>query len=201
MAVEYVTWVTAIATFAFIMTFTPGPNNIMLATSGANFGVRRSMPHVLGVTLGFPAMLLVVASGISFILEYESLRILLRLFGLGYILYLAYIMATLNRLSGENVSTPLSFWQAALFQWVNPKAWAQAIGASSAYLSVEYDRTMQILAMAVVFIPIGIASSFAWAVFGTQFAKLLNSQRKLHVFNLCMAAALLVTVMPVILSY
>lgn len=201
MELEYLTWALAIATFAFIMTFTPGPNNIMLATSGANYGIRRSMPHVLGVAFGFPAMLLIVASGVSIVLEHEIARNLLRITGVCYVLYIAYRIAAFNNLSDQSVATPLSFWQAALFQWINPKAWAQAIGVSSAYLTIEHDQTLQILAMAVIFLPIGVASSFAWTVFGTQFAKLLNSRKKLRLFNIVMATALVLTVLPVILSY
>ncbi|MEX0603064.1 MAG: LysE family translocator [Marinobacter sp.] len=201
MATEYFTWILAISSFAFIMTFTPGPNNIMLATSGANFGIRRSMPHVWGVAFGFPAMLLVVATGMGYILDYPVLRLALRIIGIVYIFYLAYVMATMSQLSKQGVKTPLTFLQAALFQWVNPKAWAQAVGASSAYLSIHFDKTLQIIAMAAVFLPIGVASSYIWAIFGSKIARLLNNKIKLRTFNICMALALLVTVIPVILSY
>ncbi|WP_253445283.1 LysE family translocator [Halomonas sp. Y3] len=201
MANDYLTWLLAIASFAFVMTFTPGPNNIMLATSGANFGLKRSMPHVMGVAFGFPAMLIVVAVGIGYVFQFPVVRGVLRMVGLAYILYLAYLIATANALRGTRQSRPISFWQAAGFQWINPKAWAQAIGATSAYLSLDFDKYAQIAAMALVFLPIGIASSWIWAAFGVRIATFLDTPAKLRTFNVVMATALLVTILPVILTY
>ncbi|TDX23709.1 threonine/homoserine/homoserine lactone efflux protein [Modicisalibacter xianhensis] len=201
MANDYVAWLLAIASFAFVMTFTPGPNNIMLATSGANFGMKRSMPHVMGVAFGFPAMLVVVAVGIGYVFQFPVVRGVLRVVGLAYIIYLAYLIASANTLSSARQSKPITFWQAAGFQWINPKAWAQAIGATSAYLSLDFNKYAQIIAMALVFLPIGIASSWIWAAFGVRIAALLNTPTKLRTFNVIMAAALLVTILPVILTY
>lgn len=198
---EYFAWLLAIASFAFIMTFTPGPNNIMLATSGANFGMKRSMPHVFGVAFGFPLMLIVVAMGIGFFLQYPLVRSILRIVGVFYIFYLAYLIASANSIKSVRQSNPISFWQAAGFQWVNPKAWAQAIGATSAYLSLDLNKYVQIAAMALVFLPIGIVSSYIWAAFGVRIASFLNTPLKLRVFNICMAAALLITILPVVLNY
>lgn len=201
MASDYLSWLVAISSFAFVMTFTPGPNNIMLATSGANFGLKRSMPHVFGVAFGFPAMLVIVAMGIGYVFQHPAFSAVLRVVGIIYIIYLAYSIASVNKLSKNRHKNPIGFWQAAGFQWINPKAWAQAIGATSAYMSLDFNRYAQIFIMALVFIPIGIASSWVWAAFGMRIAAFLNTPAKLKIFNIVMVGALLVTILPVILSY
>lgn len=198
---EFLSWVFAVGMFAFIMTFTPGPNNIMLATSGINFGIKRSMPHVMGVAIGFPVMLILVAGGVGFLFSIPIIRLFLKLFGVGYVFYLAYLIATTNEMSKKKVSKPISFLEAAGFQWINPKAWAQAIGASSAYLTFDTNKYIQVFAMAMIFLPIGIASSYVWASFGEIIGKRLREGKRLVYFNVAMAIGLIVTVIPSILLH
>ncbi|MGN8200439.1 LysE family translocator [Salinisphaera sp. RV14] len=192
-------WSLAVAAFAFIVTFTPGPNNLMLAASAANFGMRRTTPHIWGVALGFPAMLLIIAFGLSFIVQISVVNYGLRVLGIVYILYLAYRIATIKYVRGTATARPLTFLNAAAFQWVNPKAWTQAAGSISAYLTVKDAAAIQTLLIAAIFVPIGIASSYTWAVFGEQIARLLNTEVRFRCFNFCMALVLVLAVVPVMI--
>lgn len=188
----------ALALFAFVSSITPGPNNLMLMASGANFGFRRSLPHMLGIGLGFAFMVLLVGAGLIRIFDAWPLSYsLLKGGSVIYLLWLAWKIAhAAPAESGDAAGRPFTFLQAAAFQWVNPKAWAMALTAISAYTP---DRSMgAILLVAAVFGAINLPSVSTWTVLGQQMARLLTSPCRLTVFNWTMAALLLASLYPVL---
>ena len=190
-----------LAMFALVSSITPGPNNLMLMSSGATFGLMRTLPHLLGVALGFCFMLFLVGIGIiqlfdMFLVTYE----ILKWFSVIYLSYLAVKIARSGQptSTGESTSKPFTFIQAALFQWVNPKAWTMALSAVSLYAP---DRDIQsILLVTLVYGAVGLPSSSAWAWMGQALQKWLASPIKLTVFNYCMAGLLLASIYPVVIG-
>lgn len=190
---------TALVAFSFVSSITPGPNNLMLMSSGANFGFKRTIPHMLGVGLGFAFMVFLVGIGLmqlfdAYPLSYEILKI----FSIGYLLYLAFKIATAAPPQDkiENNATPMTFIQAASFQWVNPKAWTMALTAISVY---SPSRSFEsIVLVAVIFGVINIPSVSFWAILGQQLRRMLTSNLRLRAFNLAMAALLLLSLYPIL---
>lgn len=137
----------AIALFAFSSGITPGPNNIMLMTSGVNFGIRLSLPHLAGICIGFPCMVLAIGLGLSAVFQaYPLLHLIIKYVGIAYLLYLAWLIAnSSSRMEGKQTAKPLSFVQAAAFQWVNPKGWIMAVGAIATFTVMDKPLTPQVL--------------------------------------------------------
>ena len=190
----------AIIIFAASATVTPGPNNIMLMTSGLNYGVKNSIPHLLGICFGFPAMVMMVGLGFSVVFEmYPLFHEVIKVLGVAYLLYLAWLIGSSSptSLDMEN-SRPLSFTQAALFQWVNPKAWVMATGAVSAYTSFSSDIFSQVIIIALAFFIVAFPCVGIWLVFGVGLKKYLHSPKHQKIFNLSMAALLVGSVFPVL---
>jgi len=188
----------ALALFAFVSSITPGPNNLMLMASGANFGFRRTIPHMLGVALGFVFMVLMVGVGLVQVFDaYPVSYTVLKAGSVVYLLWLAWKIAHAGPVrTGDEQGSPMSFLQAAAFQWVNPKAWAMALTAISAYTP---DQTIvAILLVSVVFGAINLPSVGSWTVLGQQMARLLTNPRRLQVFNWTMALLLVASLYPVI---
>lgn len=180
----------ALAGLAVAMTWTPGPNNMMLAASGANFGWRRTVPHAMGVSFGFPVMLFVVAMGLGqvFVAEPRLARAL-GWIGLAAMLWFAWRIAMADPGRADRRSRPLSFLQAGAFQWINPKAWAFAVLVTATYATGPAAVEGALVA-ALVFLLSGLGSSQAWTVFGTGVGRLLGAGWRLRAFNLAMAALL-----------
>lgn len=191
---------TALAAFAFVTSITPGPNNLMLMASGANFGFRRTIPHMLGVGLGFVFMLILVGCGLVQIFEiYPVSGTILKIVSVIYMLYLAWKIAiSAPPETAEIASKPITFVQAALFQWVNPKAWAMALTAVSVYAPSQ--NIMAIAAVAAVFGVINLPSVGTWTIVGQQLRHYLDSPKRLRLFNFFMAILLLVSLYPVLQS-
>ncbi|ASM74264.1 MULTISPECIES: LysE family translocator [Roseobacteraceae] len=188
----------ALAAFALVSSITPGPNNLMLMASGANFGFRRTVPHMLGVGLGFVLMIVLVGAGLVQVFEaYPVVNTVLKIASIVYLTYLAWKIANAAPIKpGESIGTPMTFLQAAAFQWVNPKAWAMAVPAVTAYTS---DTTLTAIAMvAVVFGTINLPSVSLWTVMGQQMARILTNPTRLSVFNWTMAALLIASLYPVL---
>ena len=187
-------------TFCFSAAVTPGPNNIMLTASSATFGFKRTIPHLLGISLGFPAM--VVAIGLGLGAAFEQLPMLhdvLKIVGASYLLYLAWRIATAERPDeGRAGGKPLTFLQAAAFQWVNPKAWVMGIGAVSAFSSLELSALANALMVGAAFLLAAFPSTALWAGFGTAIGRLLSSRRALRSFNLSLGA---ITALSVVLIF
>lgn len=183
---------TALFTFALVSSITPGPNNIMLMSSGTNFGFKKSIPHMLGVSLGFAMMVILVGVGLMelFIL-FPMVKEALKIVSIGYLVYLSYRIATSTSVSQETntKTTPLSFIQAALFQWVNPKAWTMAL--SSITLYAPSNTIENVLKVSLVYALVNIPSVSTWVVLGKQIRKALDSPKSLKIFNITMASLLL----------
>ncbi len=183
-----------LVTFAVATSVTPGPNNIMLTASGANFGFRRTIPHMLGIAIGFMIMVAAIGLGLSEIFErFPVIHRLLRYGGAAYLLYLAYRIATAAPDAPDPARAggrPLSFLQAALFQWVNPKGWMMAVGAISTYTTVGGDLMLESVTIALIFGAIGLPSVALWAALGVAISRLLQTRWALRAFNIAMAVLL-----------
>ncbi len=188
----------ALIAFAFVSSITPGPNNLMLMASGANFGFRRTIPHMLGIGLGFTFMVLLVGAGLVQVFnQYPVSYTVLKAASVAYLLYLAWKIAhAAPTENGADVGTPMSFLQAAAFQWVNPKAWAMALTATTAYAPGQTLNV--IIIVALVFGAVNLPSVSTWTVLGRQMARVLTNPRRLVVFNWTMAALLVASLYPVL---
>jgi len=188
----------ALIGFAFITVITPGPNNLMLMASGANFGFRRTVPHMLGIGLGFPSMIFLVGLGVMQVFDiWEPSYLILKTLSVIYLLYLAWKIA--NASPPGNAQTegkPLTFLQAAAFQWVNPKAWSMALSAITLYAT---SRDIEaVLWVSGVYVAMSAVSTTSWTVIGQQVRRFLYSPSRLRVFNITMAVLLVFTLIPVL---
>ncbi|NKF50313.1 LysE family translocator [Shewanella sp. WXL01] len=193
--------IAAIALFAFSSGITPGPNNIMLMTSGLNFGIKRSMPHMLGICLGFPAMVLAVGLGLSAVFaSYPIIHSIIKVVGIAYLLYLAWLIAnSSSKMEGKQTAKPFSFVQAAAFQWVNPKGWIMAVGAIATFTNIEQALQPQVVLIASVFFSVALPCAIVWLGFGVALKRLLTEPRHQRIFNISMALLLVASIIPMVL--
>lgn len=190
---------TALVLFAFVSSATPGPNNLMLMASGANFGFARTVPHMLGISLGFGLMIVLVGAGLLQVFDrYPVSHTVLRVVSVLYMGWLAWKIAhAAPARDGTAKGRPMTFLQAAAFQWVNPKAWAMALTALSVY---SPGATLAAFALVgAVFTAVNLPSVSLWTVMGQQMARVLTSPARLRAFNWTMAALLLASLYPVLL--
>lgn len=189
----------AILLFAVSASITPGPNNIMIMTSGLNHGVKNSIPHLLGICFGFPVMIILIGLGIGVFFEmFPLFHEIIKIIGVIYLLYLSWLIARSSPTSLDSESyKPFSFVQAALFQWVNPKAWVMATGAVSAYTSLSADVFIQVIYIALVFFVVSFPCVGIWLVFGSGLKKYLKSSKHQKIFNVSMALLLIGSILPV----
>jgi threonine/homoserine/homoserine lactone efflux protein len=180
----------AVAAFCVVTLFTPGPNNLMLMASGVNFGAVRTLPHMLGVVTGFPAMTAIVGLGLAgLFLAWSSAFMLLKAASVVYTLWLAWKIANAGAVDiDQPEGKPLSFAQAVAFQWINPKAWSMALTATTVY--APNQNTGSVLTIAGMFLLFGIGSSGAWMAMGGAISRWLSSPARLRLFNLTMALLL-----------
>jgi len=181
----------ALAAFALVSSITPGPNNMMLMASGANFGLRRTVPHALGVGIGFTLMIVLVGVGLMGLFDlFPVLNTVLKVVSVVYLLWLAWKIANAGAPgNGESPrGKPMSFFQAVMFQWVNPKAWSMALTAIALY--APNRNFAAVLLVAVVFGIINLPSTSLWAVMGMSLRGWLSSPARLRAFNWTMAALL-----------
>ena len=186
--------------FGFIAAVTPGPNNVMLTTTGVNFGVRRGIPHLMGICVGFPIMLVLIGLGFGGLFDlYPILHDIIKMIGIVYLLYLAWkIGVTRQSDEIEEQSRPITFVQAAAFQWVNPKAWVMGSSALAAFTSLEANFLLQVLIVAGTFLVITIPSAGIWLIFGAGLQHVLKDPDHLRIFNVSMAVLLVASIVPVI---
>lgn len=191
--------VTAFVVFALASLFTPGPNNLMLMTSGVNFGFTRTVPHALGVALGFGFLVLVVGIGLgTLFVAVPAFYAVLKFAGAAYLLYLAWLIARSGPAdAGAAEGRPLTFLQAAAFQWVNPKALVMAIGAISTYAAMAAFPA-NVAVMVTIFVGLGVLSSATWILFGTSLRQIVTDPKWVRMFNLLMALALVASIVPVV---
>ena len=191
----------ALVSFALVSSITPGPNNLMLMASGANFGARRTLPHMLGVSLGFVAMVFLVGVGLAQIFDrapivYTAMKVL----SAGFIVYLSWKIATAAEIAPQTntvSATPLTFTQAAAFQWVNPKAWAMALTTITNFTPAERPASSIFLA-GVIFAAVNFPCITSWTLVGTQIKKFLTNQFRRRAFNYVAALLLLSSLYPIL---
>ena len=188
----------ALFTFALVTVITPGPNNLMLMASGANFGFRRTMPHMLGIGIGFPAMIFLVGVGVMRVFDIWPVSYtILKVLSVLYLLYLAWRIANAAPpKDAETQGKPLTFLQSAAFQWVNPKAWSMALSAITLYASGR--DLAAVMWVAGVYVSVSFLSTTGWTLLGQQMQRLLRSHRHLRLFNGAMAVLLVATLIPVL---
>ena len=190
--------------FATVMFFTPGPNNIMLLSSGLTFGFRRSIPHIVGITVGFAFMVGAVGLGLGTVfIAYPILQTILKYAGVAYLIYLAaHIAMSEPPKAGEEEGSrgrPMTFWGAAMFQWVNAKGWVMVIGTITAYAAIAAFPLNSVIQVVISLI-LGTLSCTAWALFGTALRPVLTSPRAIRIFNVVMALLLLASLYPVFMD-
>ncbi len=198
------TLIAGLAAFGFVSSITPGPNNMMLMASGANFGLRRTVPHMTGVALGFSVMVLGVGLGVAGIVARAPwIFDVIRWGGAAYLVYLAWKIATAKgigtKAGGDTPSRPMTFLQAAAFQWVNPKAWAMALGAVTTYASRDH-LLLDVTMIALVFVLTSTPCVGIWAGFGVGMKQVLSRPGPLRAFNVGMALLLLLSLYPLFME-
>jgi len=190
----------AIVAFTFVTVITPGPNNLMLMASGANFGFRRTLPHMVGIGIGFPSMVVLVGLGAMQLFDLWPLSYsLLRVLSVAYLLYLAWRIA--NAAPPKDTPAegrPLTFLQAAAFQWVNPKAWSMGLGSITLF-APERDLAA-ILWVAGTYVAMSVISTSAWTILGQQMRRLLTRPTRLRAFNWVMAGLLVASLIPALMQ-
>jgi threonine/homoserine/homoserine lactone efflux protein len=182
------------ATYTFVMSITPGPNNVMLTASGANFGFRRTLPHIMGIGCGFVVQLLAACAGLAALFaHWPRLHNALAWLGSAYLLYLGWQMLRGKDAPAHPDPRPMSFLQAALFQFLNPKAWVMSLTAATLFLPRELGAFASGAYMAAVMEGIGVPCMAVWALFGTTLRGVIGTPRTRLAFNLVMALALVTT--------
>ena len=172
----------------------------MLTATGVNFGVRRGIPHLMGICIGFPVMLILIGLGFGGLFDlYPILHELIKAIGIVYLLYLAWkIGMTRQSDEAQAQSRPVSFVQAAAFQWVNPKAWIMGTSALAAFTSLDANFFLQVIIVAGTFLVITIPSAGIWLIFGAGLQHVLKDPNHLKIFNISMAVLLVASIVPVI---
>jgi threonine/homoserine/homoserine lactone efflux protein len=192
----------AFVMFAVVMFFTPGPNNIMLLSSGLTYGFRRTVPHIMGITVGFAFMVGAVRVGLGTVfIAYPVLQTILKYAGVAYLIYLAAVIAMSKPVDPDQQKGrgPMTFWGAAMFQWVNAKGWVMVIGTITAYAAIA-AFPLNIVIQVVLSLILGAVSCTTWALFGTALRPLLTSPTAVRAFNIVMALLLLASLYPVFMD-
>ena len=186
-------------TYMATMSVTPGPNNLMLAASGVNFGFRRTLPHMLGISIGVGIQIVLVAGLLAWVMTWlDALRLPLVFVGCAYLLWLAWRQAGAGQPGSSEKSRPLGFIGAALFQWVNPKAWMMVLNA--AILFLPHGNWTAVLWMAVMSVVVNLPCIAVWAIAGDKLRYKLRDPLALRVFNYTMAALLAATALWIVVD-
>jgi len=185
--------------FALVSVITPGPNNLMLMASGANYGFRRSVPHMMGIGIGFPAMVVLVGVGVMQVFDlWPSSYVALKVACVGYLVWLAWRIANAapppETQEARAAGRPLTFLQSVAFQWVNPKAWSMALSAITLYAAGRDIGA--VLWVAGVYVCVSVVSTTSWTVMGRELRRLMPGGVRLRLFNRVLAALLLATLIP-----
>jgi threonine/homoserine/homoserine lactone efflux protein len=185
--------------FAVAMYITPGPNNVMIAASAANHGIRSTLPHMLGIAVGFAGMLVVVCGGLgSALLGLPWLLPAFRWIGAAWLLVLAWKIAIAPPPGEGGRGRVLGFFGAMAFQWINPKAWLIAVAAAGEYLSPQQSLVFQLARIFLVFLVVGVPCLAVWACIGGGARRVLRSPGRVRAFNIAMSTLLIASVLPVL---
>lgn len=192
----------ALVLFAFVTSVTPGPNNFMLLASGVNFGFGRTIPHMLGIGAGFLSLLLGVGFGLGAVLSaYPALHMALKIGGGAYLLYLAWRIAMTRSMgdgtAAQSEARPMTFLEAAAFQWVNPKAWVMAVTAMAIYTTPQ-AQFLSVVLVASAFAIVNVPCVSIWAGFGVALRGFLADPVRLKWFNIAMGLMLVASLWPML---
>ena len=193
----------SLALFALVTSVTPGPNNMMLMSSGLTYGFQRTIPHMLGVAIGFTLMVFAVGLGLGALFEaFPKLYAALKIISIVYLLWLAWKIANSGPLreSGAAAGQPMTFVQAAAFQWINPKAWVMAVTAIAAYVPKE-NFLFNMVIVSLVFGIVNLPSVGVWTLFGNLLRRYLGDARMVHKINIAMALALVASIIPLLAEF
>ncbi len=196
-----ITMLISISTFTLSTVLSPGPNNIMLLSSGLTFGYKKTIPHILGVMLGFPLMVIIVGLGMGVIFEQYPIALkILKIVGILYLFWMAYKIATnSSTYSNDNSnSQPFTFIQSAGFQWVNPKAWIMAITSVSVFVIDGNSSFIQVFVIAFIYMLSGVISTNTWALGGVFLKSIIKNEKSIKIFNIIMAVLLVASVLPLV---
>jgi threonine/homoserine/homoserine lactone efflux protein len=189
----------AFVIFALVMYLTPGPNNVMLLSSGLTYGFRRTLPHIAGITFGMAFMIAAVGLGLGTIfIAYPLLQTILKYAGAAYLIYLAVVIAMSGMAPSaqDNARGPMTFWAAAVFHWINVKGWVMVIGTITAYAAIA-SFPWNIVLQTAISLVVGAVATVVWALFGSALRPVLRSPGAVRAFNIAMAVLLLASLYPV----
>jgi threonine/homoserine/homoserine lactone efflux protein len=190
----------AFVVFATVMFFTPGPNNVMLLSSGLTYGFRRTLPHIAGITIGVAFMIGAVGLGLGTVfIAYPVLQTILKYAGVAYLIYLAAAISMSGPVASgqDNRRGPMTFWGAAMFQWINVKGWVMVIGTITAYAGIA-SFPWNIVIQVTLSLLLGVVACSAWALFGSALRPILTRPKAVRAFNVVMAVLLLASLYPVL---
>ncbi len=187
--------------FSIAMYITPGPNNVMVAASAARYGIWATMPHMLGIVIGFSLMLTLVCAGLgTALVNFPLLLPLFRWCGAIWLVWLAWQIATAPPPGEGGRGRVLGFVGAMGFQWINPKGWLIAISAAGEYLETGEPIVLQLLRIGMIFLAVGLPCVMVWALLGSGAGRILRSPERLRIFNVAMAVLLVLSVLPVLIE-
>lgn len=182
------------ATYAFVMSITPGPNNVMLTAAGANFGLRRTLPHILGVSCGFGTQVAAVCCGLGVLFtRWPQLQMALKWVGAAYLLYLGWQLLRARGGAAGTAGKPITFAEAAAFQYLNPKAWVMSLTAATLFLPPQLGQLPATGFVAGILTLVNLPCITAWALFGSSLGLALTRPIGRRIFNAVMALALAAT--------
>lgn len=185
---------TALMGYAFVMSITPGPNNLMLTASGAAFGYRATLPHILGISFGHALQTALVGLGLGLVFaRHPWLHAVLKWMGVAYLLYLGWKLLWAGRVGQAQASRPLSLFEGALFQFINPKAWVMALTTITLFLPPQASLPAACAVIAAVLVLVNLPCITVWALFGSGLRHWLSSDARRRAFNLLMSVLLLAT--------
>ena len=189
----------ALLAFSFVASATPGPNTLMLLASGVNFGLARTVPHIIGIAFGFGSLLLATGFGVGQLLEASPrLHLVMKVASAAYLIWLAWKIGSARAIgSRESGGQPLTVLQAASFQWVNPKAWAVGVSAMSLYTNPE-NYTISALLVVAAFMLVLTPSALLWCGMGASFRGYLADPVRLKWFNISMGVILVLSLWPML---
>lgn len=182
------------ATYSFVMSITPGPNNVMLTASGANFGFRRTLPHLFGISAGCAIQILAVCAGLGALFHrWPALHTALQWVGAAYLLYLGWKLLGSGELREDQAKQPITFWEGAAFQFVNPKAWVMSLTAAALFLPTDVSVLAACGYLVATMVMVNMPCIAVWALFGSSLRGFLTQPSRRAAFNIAMALALAVT--------
>ncbi len=198
------TMIISITSFALASVLTPGPNNIMLLSSGLTFGYRRTIPHALGVNFGFPVMVVCVGLGIGKVFEiFPFIYSVLKVVGISYLLWMAWHIANTKGSpdTKNKKGKPFTFFQAALFQWVNPKAWVTAITSTATFITDQQIAYIQVMIISCIYFLSAIISTNSWSLGGVILKRFIQNERFVQIFNIIMAILIVGSILPFVFEH